>query len=208
MGFLVRVTVKPVDAESRRERQKAIAGVKARYPDFFQSFQKFSRVETRRRAQAIGGLEQFGIEPTSVVMIGMPQLAMDVATRYGQKLGKALHYFHTDEILPAGGDTWAWVMTNAVSPALDIPQELMGPLTSAPAAKVRRGSARLDSQFSYRYLIVEDGAATCFLVTLGDSMTILVIAFRDTADSPSSAQQEDLREFFNEAASPAPPSGP
>ena len=204
MGFLVRVTVLPVDVEQRRERLKTIEGIKARYPDFFQGFQKFSRNETRRRAQAIGGLEKFGVEPTNIVMVGMPQLAMDVATRYGEKLGKALHYFHTQEILPAGGSTWAWVMTNAVSPLLDIPQELMGPLTAAPMAQIVRGANQLDSQFSYRYLIVENGAATCFLVTLGASMTVLMTAFRDGADGPTLAQQENLRDFVNVAALPAP----
>lgn len=208
MGFLVRISVTPVEEEKRNERRKAIAGIKARYPDFFQEFQKLSRVQTRRRAQAIGGLEQFGIDPTSIVMVLMPQKAMDVATRYGKKMGTALHYFHTGKALPVNGDTWAWVMTNDVSPALEIPQELMGPLASAPLAKVERGSKSLNDQFEYRYLILEDGAAACFLITLGGTMTVLVMTFRDRMDAPSLDQQDEAREFLNAAASPAPPSEP
>lgn len=205
MAFLVRVTVRPTTLEESTERQKAIAGIKARHPDFFPNFKKLSRNEFRRRAHEIGGLGQFGIETTSVTMVSMPPLAMEVATRYGQKLGKALHYRHTEEILPNSGDTWAWVMTNAVIPALEIPAELFGPLTSAPKAKVRRGSVDLDYQFSYRYLIVEEGLASCFLVTLGQSMTILVVALRFRGDIASSPQGEGIPKFFNEAALPGDP---
>jgi hypothetical protein len=187
MGFLVRIRVRASTPTERVERQKAIKGIHARYPTFFANFHRAPRVETRRRAAELGGFEALGVDPSDVNVVSMPDVALEAATRYGRKLARALHYMHVGRALPERGEAVAFVYSNAVNPGREIPAEIFVPLTGASVPRLVRGTKDLGEQFRYRYLLVEGGAASCFLTSFGESMTIFAVTFENSHSVSSDA---------------------
>ena len=197
MAVLVRMRVRASTTEEDVERRKAIAGLRARYPDFLANIERMSRIETRQRADAAGRIDWLNVNVADVVGVRIPLKAFAVAEHYGEKLGKALHYLHTDQILPATGSAWARFIPNSVDKKKEIPAELTGPFATAPVASVRRGSTRLNDQFEYQFLIIEGGAASCFLVSFGDSLTLILVNTRERDAALSEAERTRLSKSFS-----------
>ena len=178
------------------ERRKAIANARERFPTLLSGLRQRSRNELKRRVGALDSRLVFGQDFSNVTLVELGPFAVEVSERYGKKLGRALHYFHTREILPKDALVLSRLWTNAALNQMEIPTVLMGLFDYGSNAVVVRSAAPLDAQFRYQYIITEGSGASCFRVFFGESMMLVIAAFKD---GPG-AMAQHLAQRFDAAA--------
>lgn len=184
MSWLVRITISDLDAEAEQEMSRSLAQLYDKRPEWIATTQELSRVETRRHLRERGlSLESFrGID---VGVVSMPPELFAVPQRYGEKLGKALHYLHTGRVLPRDGLVHVLVYPNTEFMSNTFPREEFGILTTRPT--VSRSGKSLADQFFYRFATVDEGGAAAFLVQFGESVVMSIFTFEDAATYAASA---------------------
>jgi len=178
MGWLVRITISDPDPQGEREMARALVQLHAKRPDWVAGMKELSRVETRRHMRERGlSLESF--KGYDVGVVTMPPELLAVPERYGQKLGKALYYLHTERIVPRSGEVRVSVYPNADFMAKAFPRDSFGILTSRPV--ISRSGKALEEQFCYRYATVTEGGGAGFLVQFGESLAMVLLVVEDAA---------------------------
>jgi len=171
MGFLVRIQLSDMSADEEKELGRAVWSIGDRHPELMQGMRELSRIETRRflREQGVS-ITSFPWEP---YIVTVPETLMDVPKRYGEKLGKALYYFHTGKILPRSGVVSVTAMTNSQFMSPNFPLEKFNILNKKPI--LTRSGKSLESQFQYRYAVPDDGLGAAFLVQFRESTAMLIL---------------------------------
>lgn len=162
--------------QQERELELALSGVKARKPHLIAQFKELSRMETRRFMRERGASMTLPGGGEVYVMNIPPEMG-EAYTRYGTKLAKALHYFHTKRIAPSTSAIKVRALTNAELIKLPFSADSLNILTNG--AEVRRGNTSLADQFSYKYAITDDAEASAFWVMFGESTAMLLAVFSD-----------------------------
>lgn len=205
LAWLIRVRLNEFKPAADRELERACVELRRRYPDVWDAVRFNTRAETRQfLRQAKIQVPSLGVGDV-VHTMEVPKQIMDAANRYGAKLGKALHYFHTEKIVPPDAKVSIRVFTNGNAISSNFPNQVFSILTDE--AKIQRAETSLKDQFDYRFAIVEEGAASAFVISLGDGLLIVASIFCDAARYKQSKLERDLFAQSSVVASPAPPFG-
>lgn len=147
MGFLVRIQISDLSEDEERELGASITKMHDRHPEIINGMREMSRNETRRSLRESG----FPTEalPKPLYMVQLPDAILDVATRYGQKLGRALYYLHTSSIFPKSGRVFCEVMPNVTFMSAKFPIDAFQILSVSPV--ISRSGKSLADQFAYRW---------------------------------------------------------
>lgn len=178
MGFLVRIQLSNMSADEEKELERAVWNIGDRHPELLKGMRELSRIETRRflREQGVS-ITSFPWEP---YVVTVPEMLMDVPKRYGEKLGKALYYMHTGQIIPKDGFVSVSAMTNTQFMSPKFPIERFTILDRKPI--LARSGKSLEKQFAYRYAVPEDGGGAAFLVQFRESTAMLILAHESMAN--------------------------
>ena len=69
------------------------------------------------------------------------------------------------------------MLTNAEAFRATFSDQVLQMLTAKP--QIRRAQTSLNGQFDYNYVFVEDGAASAFVVSFGNSTVMVLMVFED-----------------------------
>lgn len=189
LAWLVRIRFDDHSAEHEKDFERACWALQAAAPDVWRAIRPHSRVETRGHLRKAGLPNQpFGMDV--VHSVGLPAAILDAAARYGEKLAKALHYMHTKRIAPKDAVVKVKVLTNAEVLVAEYLDRFLQVITTEP--QIRRATTTLVGQFDYRYVTVEDGAASAFIVSFGHSTVFVLLVFSDRARYEESKARREL----------------
>lgn len=175
MGFIVRIQISDLSDAENREFEASVDKMHDRYPEIINGFREMSRCETRKSLRESGlPLESL---PKPLYIAEMPNVILDIAGRYGEKLGKALYYMHTGTIFPATGRVFCEVMPNIRFMSKTFPLDAFEMLTTKPA--ISRSGKSLADRFAYRWGMTPEKDAAAFLIQFGESTVMLVITYTD-----------------------------
>jgi len=193
MAWLVRIRITEPSVEEEKELAKYTHELAKRFPEIVEGMQLHSRVQSRRFLKDIGAPSYLPDTGEALYSMDLPDGILDVVSQYGVKLGKALHYLHTRRIVPGAGVVDAKVFTNANALSSDFPRQIFNTLVTE--ADIRRATNSLKGQFDYRYAVVEEGEASAFAISLGESMVILVSVFVDGLRHAQAQEKRRLRQM-------------
>lgn len=181
MAFLSRSDSRcQADKLHLKEFEKAKNSFARQLPELAASLQVQNRVQSRRILKEFGQPQwhpQYGLRYALMI----PEKAMDHVNAFGSKLGKALHYKHTERILPVNGTVKVRSFTNAEIPHVN--EELFHRLLGGKA-EISRNNQDLSEQFKYIYATTEDKKASVFYVQFGfDALNIMIMVYEDENDS-------------------------
>ena len=175
MGFLVRIQITNLSESKSKELEEAITKMHDRYPEIINGMREISRTETKRSLRE-NGLPLDSL-PKPLYMVELPDSILDIAERYGKKLGRALYYMHTGTIFPATGRVFCEVMPNVRFMSDKFPLDAFEMLVATPA--ISRSRKSLADQFAYRWGMTAEKDAAAFLIQFGESTAMLVITYTD-----------------------------
>ena len=175
MGFIVRIQISDLSEVDVRELESAIAKMHDRHPEIVNGLREMSRNDTRRMLRENG--LSIGSFPKPIYVVAFPEEILDVAARYGRKIGKALYYLHTGTIFPNSGRVFCEVIPNANFMSVKFPIEAFQIFQASPA--ISRNGKSLANQFAYRWGMTLEMDAVGFLVQFGESTVMLITAFTD-----------------------------
>jgi hypothetical protein len=180
MSLLARMRL--ADQKSPRadeELKNAISGLRHRMPELQKQFEEVSRVETRQyfRERGLKSPSMPGVG--ELYLLKPPEQVWEGVERYGIKLAKALHYFHTGQIVPQTAAVLCKTVTAGNQLKAGFPHELIALFPGRP--ELKRESTSLDDQFSYQFGVLEGGVASGFWVKFGDNLAMLLAVFMDGA---------------------------
>lgn len=178
LGWLLRIQLGDYDPEDEREMNTALQQLHRRRPEWLAKMRELGRTETRQR------LRQRGLSPKDLpgrepYIVEIPEEFRGALNRYAVKLGKALYYLHTGQIVSATGVVKAKVATNEMFLSPKFPWEAYRPLDGAPA--LTRSGKSLEDQFLYRYGIPVEGGSAGFVVQFRQSTVMSIFVFEDEA---------------------------
>jgi hypothetical protein len=174
--WLVRIRFDGYSGEAEADFKRACQNVQRLAPEVWAEIRFHSRLETRKLMRARGLPDTY--PGTDIVRtIAVPQSILEAAARYGEKLAKALHYFHTSTIAPGAAVIKARVFTNAEALAAEFLDRFLAVITGEP--NIRSAKSSLSDQFNYRYLAIEDGQASAFVVRFADGIVLVLAVFAD-----------------------------
>ena len=165
----------PVHSATATERIRAVA---ENYPAFFQEL----RPTARQRRNARGRFEFLqgpGVSLADLPLVSMSgPLVSEAIENFSRKLFCALYYKHTAQILPRSGSIALRWYTNLQLENDELPNSVLDLLSGLP--KLIRATTKLDNQFTYRWVIVEDlDGVAAFLAFFRESFAILGYARKD-----------------------------
>lgn len=207
LAWLVRINLAGYPEGAEKEFDRICRDLQRIAPEVWATIRLHGRVETRRLIRD-NKLPNRGLFPGVDIVHSMtaPPAVMDAADRYAVKLAKALHYFHTGHVVPLNAAVKVKVLTNAEALSATYLDQVLQALTAEP--QIRRAQTSLNGQFDYNYVVVEEGAASAFVVSFGNSTVMVLMVFHDAQRYEESKARRILERQVIEEASPVPPSGP
>lgn len=160
----------PIESELVKKSSELLR----QFPEFRDSFLKFSRAEEKRI------LRNFNSDPWNSEtgkqrkVLQIPREIFKYAENFGIKLGKALHYLHHQKILPADAHVTCRALSNADLGKLN--DEFFRLANKAPTNKnIVRSARPLVDQFVYKYLTHHELQVGLYIVIFGiDALTLLI----------------------------------
>lgn len=204
LAWLVRIRLTELSPEAEREFERYTFELTRSFPEIWKGLNIHSRVETRRYLKEMRlSATSLGVGGDVVHSMDLPSQVLQVAERYGAKLGKALHYRHSGRIAPADAVVDSRVFTNANALGPQFPSEALTIITNE--VEIQRAMTSLKEQFDYRFVVVEQGAASAFVATFGESMVIVVSVFENRERHEKSRATRLLNQLAIGEKSFAPP---
>lgn len=198
MGWLVRIRLDDYSQADLKEAVSAIEKLRRRRPEWVAEMQELSEpakqkllIDTRRPASTFPKGEVFAMS--------VPQEFNDAMSRYAEKLGRALFYFHTGKIVPTHGLVRATALTNTEFATPNFPIDAFNFLSSTPA--LTRSGKSLEDQFAYRYALSDDRSTAAFLVQFQHSVAMTILIVEDRATYTGNHGAEDLTPVSMETSS-------
>lgn len=104
----------------------------------------------------------------------IPKIMMVRASNFGIKLGKALHYKHTGNIVPIDATVKCRSFTNIEISKID--NNLLENIRQLPEMpSIVRSTKPLNDQFEYKYVLTNDSLQSVFSVVFGKDALLLII---------------------------------
>ena len=151
------------EGQERTLWEKRIQSANAKHPGLFQEMLGFSATEKKTRARTLG-VERAPGETFADLPFMRVTPSLDAMVReFAAKVTKALHFEHTGVIVPSGAFMKLSWWTNATAMEGSLPEALFQ--MPFNGASTKRGSVDLSDQFTYRWLVTEDGASGAFICT-------------------------------------------
>lgn len=206
IAWLVRINFVEDSKEAEKEFDRICRDLQRSAPDVWATIRLHSRVETRRLLRS-NNLVNRNVLPGADIVYSMtaPPAVLEAANRYAVKLAKALHYFHTGDVVPLNAAVKVKVLTNAEALGATYLDQVLQTLTERP--EIRRAQTSLKGQFNYNFALLEEGAASAFVVSFGNSTVMVLIVFLDAQRYEESKARRMLERQANEEALPLPRSG-
>lgn len=161
IAFLSRMSPS-VDEKLPSEILKLFKSLLNERPKDIRQFFTLSAVNKKRAAEQMRYQRPPGALYRDLPFVKVPDWIDEIVNSFIQKLTKALHFHHTNLILPSTGVIESKWFTNANHLSGQIPEEIFTLPTEAP--KLFRANVDLSEQFNYRYLITEDGQFAMYSV--------------------------------------------
>lgn len=176
-------------------------------PDVWEAIRLHSRLETRRLLRDNKITERDLLPGVDIVhSMTVPSVVLDAVDRYALKLAKALHYFHSGTIVSLRAVVRVKVFTNAEAAGAAYLEEFWQAITEKP--EIRRAKTSLNGQFDYNFIVVDDGAASGFIVSFGNSLVMVLMVFNDPQRYDESRANMELERRATEVIVPVPPGVP
>lgn len=204
LAWLVRIRLSDFSPATEREFEKFTLELTRRFPEIWAGINLHSRVETRRLLREMNLPTSMPGVTDLVHSMNLPDQVKEASERYGAKLGKALHYRHTRKIVPTNAVINSKMFTNVNALGPSLPAQVFSFLTGE--AEIQRASTSLKDQFDYRFAVVEEGEASAFVISFGESMVIVVGIFVDPARYEEAHAAERLSQQPTAVVSPVLPS--
>ncbi|MHB8948750.1 MAG: hypothetical protein ACYC4S_06770 [Rhodoferax sp.] len=193
LAWLVRIRFGDYTKDNERDFERTCRDLLRVAPEIWKMLRIHSRVETR----LLLGKARLLTPPLGMDVIHsmtVPPPILEAADRYGVKLAKALHYFHTTCVVPRDAAVKVRVLTNAEAMGADYLDRFLQVITAEP--KISRAKTSLKGQFDYRFVVVEEFAASAFVVSFGHSTVMVLMVFCD----PTRYEESKARNIFNQQA--------
>lgn len=204
LAWLVRVRFDGAPDAAHEDFARATRELKRIAPDVWATLRLHSRAETRRLLKRAGMPSSLpGLDVVHTVVV--PPAILAAADRYAEKLAKALHYFHSGRIVPKTAIVKTRVLLNAETVSTNHADQFLRIVNGTP--QIKRAQSSLEGQFDYRYVTVEGGEASAFVVSFGDSTVMLLMIFFDAARYEESKARRALDRANGGVASSDPLSG-
>lgn len=172
----MRIRISDMNSDDEAEMERCLRQLYIRHPTLVDGMKEMSRNETRRLLRE-QGLALSSFPAGEFYAIKMPEELLEVPKRYGQKLAKALYYFHTGRIVPSSAYVNVKALTNVEFISPKFPLENFNVLTSKPA--ISRSGQSLEDQFSYRYAVSSIENVAAFLIQFRESIVVLALVAED-----------------------------
>ena len=207
LAWLVRINFAGYSEEAERDFDRTCRDLQRVAPDVWNTLRLHSRVETRRllRNNQLPNLNLLtGMDVVHSMTV--PPTILEAADRYAVKLAKALHYLHTGSVVPLSAAVKVKVLTNTEAFGAAFLDRVLQTITAEP--QIRRAQTSLKGQFDYKYVVVEEGAASAFVVSFGNSTVMVLMVFHDAKRYEESKARRLFDRQAIEDASPFLPSEP
>lgn len=179
VALLARITFDdPTDAEVA-EFEQLVRAVSVRQPAVIDAMTQSTANDCRRWLRQRGLRLPRGASTADFPLVRLDTRVDDAVRRFGGRLGRALHYLHTGQILPVDGEVIVAWYTNANLIDGSFPTEVLDVLPGRPS--ISRGGRQLSDQFNYRYAKAEKGEASLFGCGVGPSLFLYLVAFADAS---------------------------
>ncbi len=201
LAWLVRINIADYSEAAEKEFDRACKHLQRAAPDIWATIRLHSRIETRRllRNNKLTGDNPLPGVDIIYSMTVSPAI-LEAADRYAVKLVKALHYLHTGRVVPQCAVVKAQVLTNAEAFGATYLDQFFHTITEEP--QIRRAQTSLKGQFDYKYVVVEAGAASAFIVAFGQSTVMALLVFHDAKRYEESKARRKLDPQTTAAALP------
>jgi len=155
------------------------------------------RAAARRARMALGPGETFAELP----LLAVPPEAQRAVDYFAKKIAKALHFKHTQKVVPLTASIKHRWFTNYNHIEGKVPQEIFTIPTGVPT--LTRTNVKLTDQFNYLYIVSVDGTVGMYTIEFRQSFCICVmVAFEpgildrldDAVDQPNGANGGVSRE--------------
>lgn len=133
----------------------------------------------RQLTRKIGADLEPGQTFSEFPLVRVPSAATAAVPVFAAKLAKALHFMHTDRVVPNEAAIEHRWFTNYNSAEGKVPEEIFTVPTGAPA--LRRGKVDLGGQFNYRFGVANNGELSMFTIWFRSSFCMVVMITFDPA---------------------------
>lgn len=190
MALLARIYPDGPTADEQAETKRIMEDVAKNYPDLLLELKPTARqVRIFLRERDIPKDINRATSDYPIMSLSGPIVAHCAAT-FARKLFLALHYKHTEHIVPlTGGIAWRWY-TNVQALEGEMPDEVVGVLGGK--AVVQRANRNLGEQFDYIYGIPPGGKMAAYMATFRFSFAMLGFVSLDTTSFPKVVSEYDI----------------
>lgn len=174
IGFMSRVTLSSTPTHERSDIGKLVRAFRNNYPKVIGDIE-FRRLGslTRKRTQ-----RQFPDAASTGIVTG--PIIGAIISKFGAKLGFALHYLHTNRIVPEIGGAAVWLLTNEMLVSGGFPSALINAFPDFKS--LRQGKNTAIEQFGYSSVDF-DAASTAHVVYFRLSFLLLIYVAECDADA-------------------------
>ena len=160
------------DPQRRFDFEKYVKAMGNNFPNLLRIL---STNEKRHFFKLEGLRKPYGSAYASLPMVGVAdQLANTSIESVLKKIFRALHFKHSDEILPIDGEiTVRWMINAYLHSRGDEFAKLAAVLSQRP--EIKRGRRDLSDQFSYYYGIEPNSKVTAYLLSFRNSLLAMGI---------------------------------
>ena len=174
LALLARLGERKKTDIQEKELQSKIYEFRKQLPEIAKNIRGYTRPKERRL------IESFNISPWNNETnqprkaAVFPRETFERVERFGRKLGKALHYLHTQKILPKEGIVKCKAITNAQLNLL-ADDFFQAALQAQANINIVRSAQPLTDQFVYRFLIDKETLLGLYIVAFGIDAILLLI---------------------------------
>ena len=172
-------------AEEAAEYEFLLEGLRNNHPNVVNEMRASAnqvRAFLRTRGQSLGN----GLTSRDVPILSVRgQLVKAAVAEFARKLFLSLHYKHTGNIVsPSGGIAMKWITNSSEENPefVDSINQLRNGLPHNP--EMKRSSARLENQFSYKYFTNDEGTFSAYFVVFRESFAMIGNVRSDSQDFP------------------------
>lgn len=173
IGLLSRLTLSGGDQYETKDLDKLVRAFRTNYPNVineldFHRLGSVTRKKTKRQYP----------EASDTALITGPIIG-SVISKFGAKLGFALHYLSTGRIVPHDGAAAIWLITNEALVSGEFPVELVKLFPEYQS--LNQGKLSVVNQFGYSSIVLNDIGATAHIAYFRLSFFLIIYVFEKDA---------------------------
>ena len=174
VAWLARTYPDPTTEKERAEVRKLLKKIKRRRPLLLSELepswrQQYDFAKTEFRKDRIGG-----------ILNASGHLLNESVRKFGTKLGLALHYEHTTNIVPSDGGVWIRWFSNYDRATNNIPDDIFKIFSASGRHSLAAGRWTVEDQFSYAFAVADTQQMSAFFATFRLSFAIAMFVATST----------------------------